>query len=400
MTSALNGTKVLDLSGMGPASIAAMMLGDMGADVIKISMPPKTGERGVGQGIDFDELPERPAFDLECLRNKRNLALNLKTEAGRNLFYRLSETADVIIESFRPGVMDRLGVGYERIAQKNPGIIFCSVSGYGQDGPYRDLPGHDANYAAMGGALGLVGYSKDAPPVIPQNTFADLTAAVLQAVIGILSAICARGNTGRGQMVDISMTDGVVFTLSTIPEVAEYLLRGVVPRRGETIFGGTQPWFSVYQTGDNRYLTLNPLEPHFWQNLCKALGREDLIEHLYDMGPKMDEVYDELRGIFRTKTRDEWFELLSKADVPVGKVQDIDEVFSDPHVLHRQMLIEVDHPQHGKVKQIGFPVKLSDTPWKVRLPVALMGEHTGEVLSELGYSEDEINRLREEGVIY
>jgi len=399
LTSALNGTKVLDLTGMGPTSIAAMMLGDMGADVIKISMPPKAGDRGVGGGIDFDELPERPAFDLECLRNKRNLALNLKTVAGRDLFYKLAETADVIIESFRPGVMDRLSVGYETIAQKNPGIIFCSVSGYGQSGPYRDLPGHDANYAGMGGALGLVGCSKDEPPVMAQNTFADLTGAILQTVIGILSAICARGNTGKGQLVDISMTDGVVFTLSTIPEVAEYLLRGTVPRRGETIFGGTQPWFSVYRTGDDKYLTLCPLEPHFWQNLCKALDREDLIVCLYDMGPRMDELYEELRKIFRTKTRDEWFELLSRADVPVGKVQDIDEVFSDPHVRHRQMVIEVDHPQYGKVKQIGFPVKLSDTPWKVRIPVALMGEHTSEVLSELGCSEDEINKLREEGVV-
>jgi crotonobetainyl-CoA:carnitine CoA-transferase CaiB-like acyl-CoA transferase len=400
LTSALNGTKVLDLTGMGPASIAAMMLGDMGADVIKISMPPKAGDRGVGGGIDFDELPERPAFDLECLRNKRNLALNLKTEAGRDLFYKLAETADIIIESFRPGVMDRLGVGYDTVAKKNPGIIFCSVSGYGQNGPYRNLPGHDANYAGMGGALGLVGNSKDEPPVMAQNTYADMTGAILQAVIGILSAICARGNTGKGQWVDISMTDSVVFTLSTIPEVSEYLLRGTVASRGETIFGGTQPWYSVYRTADDKYLSLCPLEPHFWGNLCKALDREDLIVCLYDMGPRMEELYEELRGIFRTKTRDEWFELLSKADVPMGKVQDIDEVFSDPHVRHRQMVIEVDHPQYGKVKQIGFPVKLSDTPWKVRIPVALMGEHTGEVLSELGYSEDEINKLREEGVIY
>ena len=398
MASALSGIKVLDITGIGPASFAAMMLGDMGADVIKINMPPGAGDRGVGQGISVVDEPI--AFDPGTIRNKKNMALNLKTEAGQRLFQQLAETADIIIEAFRPGVMDRLNVGYQTISKINPRIIYCSVSGYGQDGPYRALSGHDNNYAAMGGTLGLIGYSADDPPVLAQTVLADMSTAVLHSTIGILLAVCARERTGRGQLVDVSMTDGVVFLLNAIPEAVQYLMNGVVPRRGEGIFGGNQPSYTVYQTGDDKYLTLGCLEPHFWLKLCEALGREDLIPQQYAESPKKEELFDELKQIFRTRNRDEWFELLSKADVPVGKVLDVDEVFSDPNVLHRKMVFDLDHPRFGKMKQIGSPIKLSDTPWQVRIPAASLGEHTDEVLSSLGYSRDDIDALRQEKVIY
>ena len=200
--------------------------------------------------------------------------------------------------------------------------------------------------------------------------------------------------------MDISLTDGVVFVLNGIPEVAEYLMSGVIPERGQGIFGGNQPPYAVYQTGDDKYLTVGCLEPHFWLKLCTALGREDLVLHQYTSSPKKEEVFDELKQIFRTRNRDEWFELLSKADVPVGKVLGADEVFSDPNVLHRQMVFEVDHPKFGKMKQIGLPIKLSDTPWQVRIPAASLGEHTDEVLSSMGYSRDDIDALRKERVVY
>jgi len=358
-------------------------------------MPPGASDRGVGGGMTFVD-----GFDPGTIRNKRNMAINLKTEAGQRLFHQLAETSDIIIEAFRPGVMDRLGVGYEAISKINPRVIFCSVSGYGQDGPYRDLVGHDNNYAAMGGALGLIGYSADEPPVLVQTVLADMTTGVMQSTIGILLAICARERTGRGQWVDISLTDGVVFVLNGIPEVAEYLMSGVIPERGQGIFGGNQPPYAVYQTGDDKYLTVGCLEPHFWLKLCTALGREDLVLHQYTSSPKKEEVFDELKQIFRTRNRDEWFELLSKADVPVGKVLGADEVFSDPNVLHRQMVFEVDHPKFGKMKQIGLPIKLSDTPWQVRIPAASLGEHTDEVLSSMGYSRDDIDALRKERVVY
>ena len=404
MASALEGIKVLDLTGLGPASMAAMMLGDMGADVIKIDMPPGVTERGVGRGYGSppevgDEI-QRVFANMAFNRNKKNLALNLRTEAGQRIFHKLAETSDVIIEGFRPGVMQRLGVGYESISRINPRIIFCSVSGYGQDGPYRDFPGHDPNYTAIGGVLSLVGESADTPPVLPLNISADLGAAVFQTVIGILLSLCARERTGRGQLVDISMTDGVVFLLAFIPGAAEYFGTGVVPKRGQTLTSGTEPYCAVYKTKDSKYISLCPLEPHFWRNLCRVLERDDLIPLQFAAGPQKDEVFHDLRQIFSTKTREEWFDLLTKADVPVGKVLDLDEVFSDPQVLHRQMVIEVNHPKFGKVKQMGFSIKLSDTPGKIRSLPSTLGQHTNEMLLSLGYSQEEIEKLRQEQVVY
>jgi len=398
LQSALDGINVLDLTGMGPSSFAAGMLADMGADVIKISTPPGASNKGVGAGIDFIDGVDASAF-YDTPRNKKNIGINFKAESGKKLFFQLVETADVVLEAFRPGVMDRLGIGYEAASQKNPRIIYCSVSGFGQSGPYRDLPGHDANYAAMGGALGLIGYSANEPPVMAENIIADMTTAVLQAVIGILMAIIAREKTGQGQLVDISMTDGVLFVLSCIPEIGEYLINGTVPERGNTLFGGAQPCYAVYETGDHKYLSIGTLEPHFWKRLCHTLNRKDLIAKQYAPSPVKEKVFTELRTIFRTKTRDEWFDILTEADVPVGKVLDIDETFSDPHMQHREMLIEVDHPRYGKAKQIGFPIKFSGTPWQLRIPAARLGDHTDDVLSGLGYSAEEIRKLRQEQVI-
>ncbi len=403
MASALSGIKVIDLAGLGPSAIAAMMLGDMGADVLKIDLPPGGGSRGVGEGLPFfpedAEETEKMTAYMATNRNKKNMALNLRSEAGQAIFHKLAKEYDVIIEAFRPGVMDRMNVGYQTLSQINPRIIYCSVSGYGQTGPYRSFPGHDANYAGMGGVLGLIGESKEGAPVIALNIVADVAVAVLQAVIGILLAVCARERTGRGQHVDISMTDGVVSLLIGIPGAGEYLYNGIVPQRGETMTSGTQPFYSVYQTKDNKYLTLCPIEPRFWGNLCRAIGREDFAPHQFDSNKK-DEIYAELRKIFLTRTRDEWFDSLTQADVPVGKVLELDELFSDPQVLHRQMVVDVDHPKFGKVKQIGISIKLSDTPGEIRSLGVTLGKNTTEVMSGLGYSSAEIEELRGQGVIY
>jgi crotonobetainyl-CoA:carnitine CoA-transferase CaiB-like acyl-CoA transferase len=403
LASALSGIKVLDLAGLGPSSIAAMMLGDMGAEVLKIDLPPGGGSRGVGDGLPFfpesDEETEKMTAYMATNRNKKNMALNLRTEAGQQVFHKLAKEYDVIIEAFRPGVMDRMNVGYQAVSATNPRIIFCSVSGYGQTGPYKTFPGHDANYAGMGGVLGLTGESRDGAPVIALNVVADIAIAVLQAVIGILLAVCARERTGRGQHVDISMTDGVVSLLIGVPGGGEYFYNGVLPQRGDTMTSGTLPFYSVYEAKDKKYLTMCPIEPRFWGNLCRAIGREEFGPQQFDPNKK-DEIYAELRRIFLTRTRDEWFEMLTQADVPVGKVLELDELFSDPQVLHRQMVVDVDHPKFGKVKQIGIGIKLSDTPGEIRSLGAVLGKHTQEVMAGVGYSQAEIDELRSHGVVY
>jgi crotonobetainyl-CoA:carnitine CoA-transferase CaiB-like acyl-CoA transferase len=391
------------MTGLGPSSVAAMMMGDMGAEVIKIDLPPGGGSRGVGEGIPFmpteEEEVERANVWTATNRNKKSVAINLRTEAGQRVFQKLAQTSDVIIESFRPGVMDRMNAGYQAISKINPRIIYCSVSGYGQTGPYRNFPGHDANYSGMGGVLGLTGESQEGKPVIALNIVADIAVAVFEAVIGILLAVCARERTGRGQHVDISMTDGVVSLLTVVPGAEEYLYSQVLPRRGETMTSGNRPYYAVYQTKDKKYLSVCPIEPRFWGNLCRTIGREDLIPQQFDPS-KEGELRSQLSQIFLTKSRDEWFELLTKADVPVGKVLDMDELFSDPQILHRQMVIELNHPKFGKVKQIGIGIKLSDTPGAVRTLAHRLGQDTDEVLSGLGYSQSEMKDLRQQGAIY
>ena len=403
MAFALDGIKVLDMTGLGPSSIAAMMLGDMGAEVVKIDLPPGGGSRGVGDGLPFfpesDEETEKMSAYMASNRNKKNMAINLRTEGGQQVFHKLAETFDVIIEAFRPGVMDRMNVGYEAILKTNPRIVYCSVSGYGQTGPYSKFPGHDANYSGMGGVLALTGESRDGKPVIALNIVADVAVAILQAVIGILLALLARERTGRGQHVDISMTDGVVSLLVGVPGAGEYLYNGVLPQRGETMTSGILPFYSVYQTKDKKYLTICPIEPRFWGNMCRVLGHEEFIPQQFDPS-KHEDMLTQLRQVFMTKTRDEWFDSLTQADVPVGKVLELDELFSDPHVLHRQMVIDVEHPKFGKMKQIGISIKLSDTPGQVRSFGVVLGKHTNEIMAGLGYSQSDIEQLRQQGVIY
>jgi crotonobetainyl-CoA:carnitine CoA-transferase CaiB-like acyl-CoA transferase len=404
VVSALGNIKVLDVTGIGPACVAAMMLGDMGAEVLKIDMPPGSGRRGVGDGIPFfqktGEEAERIDAYVAMNRNKKSLALNFRTEAGQQIFHELASRYDVIIESFRPGVMDRMNVGYQAISRINPRIIYCSVSGYGQTGPYRNLPGHDANYTGMGGVLSLIGERQDAPPVCALNIAADVAVAILQSAIGIMFALWARERTGRGQHVDISMTDGVTWLLHGIPGATTYLRTGELPRRGETITSGTRPYYTIYKAKDGKYLTICAIEPQFWQNMCRALGREDLIPGQFEPSPKKEDLLSQLRQIFLTKSRDEWFDCLAKADVPVGKVLDPDELLFDPQVIHRQMVIEKEHPRFGKVRQIGISIKLSDTPGEVRTLTSRLGQHTEEVLSGLGHSQSEIDELKRQGVVY
>ncbi|MFH1382679.1 MAG: CaiB/BaiF CoA-transferase family protein [Chloroflexota bacterium] len=396
-TLALEGIKVIDLTWQGPGPYCTFIMGDLGAEVIRITAPPTAGARQVQR-----KAGEREVAYQAIHRNKKSLRLNLKSAEGHKIFTQLVEQADVIVEGYRPGVAKRLGIDYPAMAEVNRRLVYCSITGYGQDGPYRDLSGHDINYISFAGALDLIG-EPDRPPVRPLNLLGDYAAGGIGSVVGILSALIARGKTGRGQYVDISMTDGIISMLADIA-ASHYFESGVPLRRGESYSGGGYPFCNQYQTKDGGFITIACLEPWFWENLCRAIGKEEYIPYNAQCGldradKKWSEISAYLSQLFLTKTRDEWFNLLSKKDVPIGKVYSIDEVFTDPQVLHRKMVIEVEHPTEGKVKQVGIAIKLSDTPGAVRSLAPMPGEHTEEILAGLGYDKSAISTLQKEGVI-
>jgi len=400
---ALEGIKILDLTKFVPGSLCTMILGDLGADVLRIEPPSPSPLTILGPSPKGEERRKEAAY-FALNRNKKSMGINLKSEAGRQIFYRLAQQADVVVEGYRPGVVKRLGVDYDTIGKLNPKIVYCSLSGYGQDGPYCKFPGHDINYISLAGVLGLIG-TREGPPIIPLNLVADFAGASLYGAIGILTALIARNRTGRGQYVDIAYIDGAISLMSWF--TTSYFLNGVTLKRGETALHGAYPYYGIYETKDGKYVTIGCLESHFWENLCRLLGREDYVpyhftsEHfLYKSeDKKWEEIRSYLKQTFLTKTRDEWFELLSQKDIPAGKVYTLDEAFADPQVLHRQLVIEVEHPNLGKVKQVGIVPKLSETPGKVRSLSPLLGEHTEEILQELGYSRAKIENLRREGTI-
>jgi crotonobetainyl-CoA:carnitine CoA-transferase CaiB-like acyl-CoA transferase len=377
-----------------------MILGDLGADIIKVGPPAEAEARQTVRGEGQREIAHQAVN-----RNKKSILLNLKPEAGQTIFQQLAEGTDVIVEGFRPGVTKRLGIDYETISKMNPRIVYCSVTGYGQDGPYCDLPGHDINYISFAGALNLIGEA-NRPPVVPLNIIADYGAGGKDAVIGIISALLARNQTGRGQYIDISLTDSVI-SLMTEPVLDIYFATGTSIKRGEHDLGGAYPYYSIYQTKDRKFITIGCLEPWLWANLCRAIGKEEFIPFsiIRDRYPrsaddqKVKEIHDYLKQLFLTRTRDEWFDFLRTKDVPVGKVYSLDEAFADPQVQHRRMVMEMEHPTEGKVRQVGIAIKLSDTPGKVRSFPPVLGQHTDEILSGLGYSQQKIAELRREGVV-
>jgi crotonobetainyl-CoA:carnitine CoA-transferase CaiB-like acyl-CoA transferase len=378
---ALEGIRVLDLSRLFPGPYCSMILADLGADVLRIE-----DRRFEGEG------PGMPTV----MRNKRHMTLNLKHPRGLEIFFQMAREADVILEGFRPGVTDRLGIGYEKMKQVNERLIYCSVTGYGQDGPYKDMVGHDINYLSFGGVLGLTG-EPGQKPVIPPIQVADMAAGGMYAAIGILAALVVRQATGKGQYIDISMTDGIVAMLPFPVSLLWGL--GMTPRRGDTLLSGRFPCYSVYQTKDGEYLSIGALEPRFWTELCRKLGREDYIPLQYDEGEKRAEIFLFLEKAFKEKTRDEWMEDLKDLDVCMGKVLHLDETFKDPQVVQRRMVTEFVDPRKGKIKLLSSPIRMSETPPDIRRAPAVFGENTEEVLKEMGFREDEVQQMKREGVV-
>jgi crotonobetainyl-CoA:carnitine CoA-transferase CaiB-like acyl-CoA transferase len=371
----------------GPGAFCTEMLGDLGADIIKVSdVNPET----------LGYLTMMVFTDFPGLRNCRTFGVDLKTEAGREVFLDLARSADVVMEGFRPGVVKRLGIDCDAVREANPRAVYASFSGYGQDGPYRDVPGHELNYAAISGLLGLTG-RRDSPPAIPGALIADWSGG-LSGAVAILAALVARERSGTGQFIDVAIADAV--TEVTSVQVNPYLYkRGTVPRRGETIFSGMYPWYNVYETKDGKHVAIATLEPKFFANLCRLLGCEHFIPHQFDEGQKRDEMFRFLADKFQTRTRDEWTSLLMHQETCYAPVLGIDEIEADPQLTARQMILESDHPTAGRLKQIGSMHKLSDSPVEVRNWATGFGQHTDEILRGIGYTDSRISRLRETGAV-
>lgn len=389
--SALSGITILEVSRLLPGSLCTQLLADLGAEVIKIEQPV------VG---DYQrDFPPRAVKDsgsfLLCNRNKRSITVNFKSAAGKDIMKRLAGRADVLIEGFRPGVMDRLGLGYETLREINPGLIFCALSGYGQTGPYRLLPGHDMNYLGVVGALQLSSRA-DTGPIIPGMLIADIGGGTLTAAFGILAALMARSRTGRGQFVDVSMTDGAMTWMTS--HAASYLFGGVEPRGGEERNIGGAPCYNIYRCQDGRYITLGSIEAHFWERFCDLVERPDLKGDAFPATQEAaEEVRQNLAAVFLTKPGEEWVRLLNEHDIPVGPINSFEEAFADPQMRARDMLQYIDHPVEGRIPQIGFPVKFSETPGEMRLPPPVLGQHTDEILREIGYAETDIEVMRNSG---
>jgi len=380
MPSALGRFRMLDLSRQLPGPFCSMLLADLGMDVLAVYAPNDP----MGMGIPL------------LGRNKRSCSLNLKAPEGRAIFHRLVRDADVVLEGGRPGVAARLGVDYETLKALNPRLVYCSISGYGQDGPYRDRVGHDVNYLGFAGVIGLTG-TAGGPPAIPGVQIADIGGGALMAAVGILAALAARDETGRGQFVDIAMLDGA-FAWQVV-HVLRHLVDGREQARGDTMLTGHHPCYAIYETRDGRHVTVGALEPHFWRTLCERLDLPAFVGQQFAEGAEREAMFTRFRAKFRERSMVEWVSLLADLDICFGPVATLGEAMQDPQLRHREMVVEMDDGRGARRTTLGNPIKLSATPAALRVPPPSLGQHTDEVLAGLGYSRGDVAGLRERGVI-
>jgi len=377
---ALSGLLVLDLSRLLPGPYGTMILADHGARVI---------------AIEDRRFRNEEIFPATVNRNKEHMTLNLKTDEGREIFYRLASAADVVVEGFRPGVVQRLGVDYETIQQINPRIVYCAVTGYGQTGPLRNRAGHDVNYLAHAGVLDLIGEA-DRPPAIPGVQIADMAGGGLNAAVGILLALLARGKNGRGQYIDISMTDGAASLLSL--QLHFQQIDGRSPRRGDSRFSHRYACYNTYETRDGRYIAIGAVENRFWQKLCVHLEVPEYSALQFDE-ERRKEILAFMRGSIRKKTLAQWEEDLADIDACWAPVRTLDDVLQAPLFRERDMVVKIEGEAGGTTPLLGTPIKLSDTPGGIRTAPPAFGGNTHAILSEFGYSIEEIRELEEKGVV-
>jgi alpha-methylacyl-CoA racemase len=392
----LEGLRVLDLTRLLPGGFCTLLLADFGADVIKVE------DTGMGDYIRWAppyyrgaQQSTRSAMFLSLNRGKRSIRVDLKTDRGKKVLLRLARGADALVESFRPGVLERLGVGYERLRAENPALVYCAITGYGQHGPNRDRSGHDINYLGLNGILGLSGEA-DGPPVSAAAQIADLGGGALMAVAGILMALQERARSGEGQLVDCSMFDGSLAWLAML--AADFLAGGEEPRRGGLRLAGGLVCYRPYRCADG-YVTLGALEPKFWAEFCRGVGREDLLCAAFE--PPGSDAHRAVCEILAGRTREQWREFASRHDCCLEPVLDLDEVLGGDLVAARDMVVELEQPgSDRRVRLLGLPFKLSRTPGDpIRAPGPGLGEHTRDILAEAGYTAEEIDALHEVGAV-
>jgi crotonobetainyl-CoA:carnitine CoA-transferase CaiB-like acyl-CoA transferase len=390
----LSDVKVLDLTRLLPGGFCSLLLADFGAEVLKVE------DTGMGDYIRWsppyygsDEqqgLGTRSALYLSLNRGKRSIRLDLKSDAGRAAFLRLVESYDVVLDGFRPGVLHRLGVGYERLREANPAIVVCAITGYGQDGPNQQRAGHDMNYLGLIGMLGLSG-EKDGAPVSAAGQIADVNGG-LMAAVGTMAALNEARRSGQGQLVDVSMADGALSWLAMV--AGKYFCDGEVPRRGEGLLSGGVLCYIPYEAADG-WVTCGALEPKFWAAFCHGVERPDLLE-LQFQAPGSD-AWREVAKVFRSRSREEWRRFNDEHDCCIEPVLDLDEALDSELVRERGMVVELEQPGLGPIRQLGVPLKLSRTPGDPTRPAPAFGEHTAAVLAEAGYSEEEVAALLASG---
>lgn len=373
----LTSVKVLDLTRLLPGPYCTMILADFGAEVIKVE-DPHLGD----YARHFNpKINENSALFHSLNRNKKSICLNLKEEADKKTFLQLAKKTDIMVESFRPGVMKRLGLDYETLKEENSGLIYCSITGYGQTGPYANRPGHDINYISYAGLLDLMG-EMDGPPVIPAATIADIGGGAFPATVGILLALLERNRSGKGQFIDISMLDGVISWLQ--PALPNFLAGGTAPNRGTDMLSGGRACYAVYETKDGRYLSVGAIEQKFWEAFCQIIGCTHFIPLLEAPLHEQHLIKYEIQKIILQKSLSEWMEAFSKVEACVSPVLTLGEMTEHAQVAARGILRKVyHHRMGGEITYIHNPIKMSETKATIRHPAPGHGEHTVQIISEL-----------------
>jgi alpha-methylacyl-CoA racemase len=378
--------RVLDLSTVGPAARASRILSDYGADVVKVGAVPRSGVVQITP----------PHYAYSGQRGMRRMSFDLKSEAGCSAFLHLADAADVVIESFRPGVAARLGVGAGDLLSRNPRLVYCSTSGFGQDGPRRSWAGHDLNYLAVGGFLDCSGRTADGRPALPGATVADIAAGGMQAAMSIMAALLERNRTGTGQHLDVSIADGVFAMMSLYLD--EYLATGVEPGPGHYILTGRYACYDTYTCGDGRHLAVAAIEPQFWANLCRSLGLERWIDHQLDDSVQ-DDVRSDVAAVIATRSRNEWVGVLGPGDCCVAPVNTVAEATVDEQFLARRVVLDAEHPVAGSFRQVAAVWAGTVEPDEpVVVPDAAISDAV-ELLTEAGVDPDRVRQLIEDGVV-